>query len=538
MTNSKKRKFLILNRLLNDEHLSYQHLAEDYYVSRSSIANDISYIKELLAQDNVSLQFDNTGTFIKCSEIKKQNIIKRIVSLNFINLNQSSEYESLFLDLALLKKINKIIDSKNPQIVNEIPDIYLQNLILTFAILIQRGKANHHISFSDEDQLAMQSQLNDYPLIDDLIESVQDSNIYHFSKDELIYLTYLILGNSNNFFVNYARVPPNIKTKVENFIDEVSRSLNIDLSGDKSLREDLTIHIYQMMLRLKSESNIVNPLKEEIKEDYSQTYGVIWYLLKDFGNENHLQISEDEVSFITIHFQAAIERKKKYKKILFVCPQGIGTSSLAVAQLRKIIPREAAIEIISLQKLNHRDLQDTDLIVSTIPISISTVPVVQISPILTSKDMKKIMDSYIDTTMNKDTEEKCQYIISIKHEVLLSKEIDKESVLNKLSLLGNWRNDDDRLAFLKSTLAREKLQSTYLGNGFVIPHGDTKYVNKSLIAIDILNRPIEWGNHKADIICLLMINSKDRDEVEPFMKMVMNGIKNKNWFKKKVMKIG
>ena len=40
---SKQRKYLIIKRLLNQEHLSYQQLSEDYYVSRSSIANDISY---------------------------------------------------------------------------------------------------------------------------------------------------------------------------------------------------------------------------------------------------------------------------------------------------------------------------------------------------------------------------------------------------------------------------------------------------------------------------------------------------------------
>ena len=66
--NSRKRKFIILNRLLNGEHLSYHHLANNYFVSRSSIANDIVFIKKLLAEDNVPLKFDNSGTFIECSE--------------------------------------------------------------------------------------------------------------------------------------------------------------------------------------------------------------------------------------------------------------------------------------------------------------------------------------------------------------------------------------------------------------------------------------------------------------------------------------
>lgn len=45
---SKLRRVAILNRLSNFEHVSYQQLSEEYYVSRSSIANDISYIKSLV----------------------------------------------------------------------------------------------------------------------------------------------------------------------------------------------------------------------------------------------------------------------------------------------------------------------------------------------------------------------------------------------------------------------------------------------------------------------------------------------------------
>ena len=97
--NSKFRKFLILKRLLNGEHLSYQHLAQDYFVSRSSIANDIAYIKRLLAEDNVPLKFDNSGTYITEDEIKRQDIIKRIISK--LSMKKDSEVKNLFLNKEL-----------------------------------------------------------------------------------------------------------------------------------------------------------------------------------------------------------------------------------------------------------------------------------------------------------------------------------------------------------------------------------------------------------------------------------------------------
>ena len=51
-----ERRILIFKRLIAGEHLSYQQLAEDYFVSRSSIAKDISYLKELFQKESLRLR--------------------------------------------------------------------------------------------------------------------------------------------------------------------------------------------------------------------------------------------------------------------------------------------------------------------------------------------------------------------------------------------------------------------------------------------------------------------------------------------------
>lgn len=71
----KERKYFVLSRLLDGEHLSYQQLADDYFVSRSSIANDVIFIRELLSQDGVPLLSDNSGTYIGGDEKNKQRVL-------------------------------------------------------------------------------------------------------------------------------------------------------------------------------------------------------------------------------------------------------------------------------------------------------------------------------------------------------------------------------------------------------------------------------------------------------------------------------
>lgn len=39
-------------------------------------------------------------------------------------------------------------------------------------------------------------------------------------------------------------------------------------------------------------------------------------------------VAEDEIGYLTIHFQAALERQIAHKRILVVCSSGVGTSHL------------------------------------------------------------------------------------------------------------------------------------------------------------------------------------------------------------------
>jgi mannitol/fructose-specific phosphotransferase system IIA component (Ntr-type) len=52
-----------------------------------------------------------------------------------------------------------------------------------------------------------------------------------------------------------------------------------------------------------------------------------------------------------------------------------------------------------------------------------------------------------------------------------------------------------------------------------------------------LDQPVEWGNQKADIIILLMIREDETQKVEPMMKLIMQGIENKEWFLSKMLEV-
>jgi len=537
---SKDRRLVILKRLLNKEHLSYQKLSDEYWVSRSSIANDISYIKKTFAKEEVSLTFDNSGTYFEGNETQTQRILKRITLNNIDNLKRIK----ILIDIDLMSKINTVLRKEMENKNIEIPESYMQSIVVSTLLIVQRGKNGHKINFEGHDQSGkLFLEFNEYPLVYELLKGLEDLDIYAFSLKEVQYLTYLIVGSGLKFFLKNDIIPNSFREEIRTLIQRVSEGIQVELTQDRRLEEDAIIHLYQLILRVEAHTTIVNPLLNEIKQKYPALYGIVWFALNDFCKPYQIDISEDEVGFIAIHFQAAIERTKEISKIIFVCPNGIGTSSFVSAKIRRILPEIDSIETTSIAKLKYLDLSDVDFIISTVDIEESRKPVIRISPMVTTRDMKRIMNYYIDLIIDNEKYQFEKQELPEETKLLLSKNIffgdfqSKDEALKFLIENKHFSSENKKNKFIKSVYEREEIQSTYLDNGFAIPHGDPKLVEKANVSILILDKPMPWGNQKVNIVIFLMIREEEVKKIEPVMKLVMQGIEDKDWFISKMLEV-
>lgn len=536
---NKMRRITILNRLLNFEHLSYQQLSDEYFVSRSSIANDLSYVKDIFTKEGLNLTFDRSGTFFEGNEIQIQRVLKRTILNHFNELEVVAE----LVDQQLLRRIEQAFRQGINEKQMEIPESYFKSIVISILLIVQRSKEGKKIDLIGKNQYGKYFlEFNKYPLVYELLKKLEDQKIYQFTQEEVQYLTYIIVGSGLKFFMKSENIPFAFRGKIRQLIQKVSEGVQIDLTQDNRLEEDLLVHLYQLLLRIEAQTTIVNPLIDEIKQNYPSIYGVVWFALKDFRWPSEVNLSDDEVGFVTIHFQAAIERIKRLNKLLFVCPNGIGTSSFVSAKIRRILPDIDSIETASIDKLTYMDLSEIDFIISTVDIPKQEKPVVRISPMVTSRDMKRIMNHYIDLVIDHEHMKERQ-ILPEKTKHLLAANIyfghyeSKEEAIHFLIEQQNFRNDYKKEQYTQSVFDREAIQSTYLDNGFVIPHGNPLFVEETAIAILVADKPVDWGNQKADIIVLLMIREEDVKEVEAVMKLIMQGIGDKNWFISKMLEV-
>lgn len=106
------------------------------------------------------------------------------------------------------------------------------------------------------------------------------------------------------------------------------------------LRKALGIHINPMENRLKFNTYSRNPLIYVIKENYTLAYILsmeAWLAI--YNNADYINV-EDEIGYIAIHFQYALERRKRNiakKRVLLINEYNVAMSELLSFSILKDI---------------------------------------------------------------------------------------------------------------------------------------------------------------------------------------------------------
>ena len=525
------RRQEIMLRLLDYETLSYQKLSDQYFVSRSSLSNDFNLIKHLFQKDGASLSFNNSGTFFSGSEIQAQQILKRLM------ISQDQPFYLDGFDSALYDRVICLLQEYSDSLQQPIPGDNMAQISTSICLLIGRAKAGHRIQLLDTNYL---EPTRYYPRLWELISRLESACDLAFSASELGYLVTILLGSG--FSQEEGQVQENLKDQIRALIQDVSLIINLDLQDDHKLLEDIAIHMNQLFTRLQANNSLVNPLLADIKSNYHALFQDVKFLLTNEGSRYGLPaarplISDDEIGFLVLHIQAAIERKFIQKKVVIVSPNGIGVSTYINAKIQRFLPNLHDIQIVSLKQLEKLEVEDISFIISTVPIENLKRPVITISPLCTEEDMRQIMTAYAEVVARQSTLNQYQMM---NHGRGLIDAIYK----------GNFKSQEEALSFLldqqpdmnqakkaqvlASILEREAQQSTYLDKGIAIPHANPQLVETSNISVLLLDKAIAWGYDKVDVVVLLLVAKEETSKVGDVMYFIVEGVRNKAWLLKQL----
>ncbi len=521
----------LMSYLLDVDSTSINYMSEKFYVSKSSITNDIERIKKLIFDDfNIELNIDELGVKVVADEFYRQQAlaeIDRLRSQNFLDYDGKINYlrgkygKTTDYVLKILSEYGITISDA------ESLDQYFHTLSLII-VLVERYKKGKVLGNYNNTKQSHDSK--GYMIASD-INIVFDVGM---GEQEASYITDILISDKFDKLSN----AENIENKriFMQFVSQTQSALGTDLYSDVNLMNMLSIHFNYMMHRIVNNIKVKNSLASDVYDNYRFIYDLVWLIMEPLLNEEGYSANYDEIGWLTIYIQAHCISQVEGKKILLIFKGSKSTGMLAKKRISNSIAPNDVIYMVSDTLTDTEILDDYDFIISMSNIGIEpNEKVVYISSLVSDSDMKNIMDAYISyfksealingnshSTKVLDIFDMCE-----PENMLLLDEDSMEGVLSKICDRAISKNIVQE-EFYQSVIDREALAPTFLKNNIAFPHGSYKYVNEFCIFLARNKKAISWGGNKVDFIILICVDKKNLKIARDLFKNAYYIIDNKD----------
>lgn len=506
---------LIKRLFINQEDLDIYDFAEEMYVTESTVHRDIDKLEKNLGQFDLKIRIKHDQLFVDGDEWNIRKALQSYV-IQAQSLGREEKIERFFSekDIEICKEaISRLSQKYHHQFSEE----YSCLLLVECLVFKKRTEHNNCLTERTSNLINDLNHLEVYFFSGELLESIINKSFSEISPYEIEAMAYSLLAYG--FSIQSADYIQNIEHQVNELINKVSNLLSLDLSKDNHLKLMLSNHISKMIFRLRNQIYITNPALEEIKKQYSSLFNVIWIAIRGLSKYYEINISNEELAFIVIHFQLAIEKIVKPLNIVVICQNGIATSELIMSKLHKIFDSDAKITNINARELDFYDLSNIDLIISTIALPEVKVPVIEVSPILTKDEIESIRSFYSEHmtdnyTLMRTSLDGRKFNLESLQTLIKKPSLIRETVKSKKECIEKMIRECDATnrrikEFKESILERETLGSTSVYTGVALPHCDPRFVEQSELIVMTLDKPINWGKNNVKLIILIAVAEND-----------------------------
>lgn len=528
---SKQRINYILYRLLentlNDVSITQNDLAEEMYISLSTLKMHLNEVKDILKKYDLKIaQYKTKGIKISGEENKLRYCIVDIKNIHLENeffQNLISNINTNLLD----DIIKKVLSERKLQLT----DCSQKKLCMYIAIAIQRSKNNKTVVYPSSLTNKIENTF-EYNVAKEIVENIYTQLNTDLSCSEVYYITQCLLASKKLIDVSESTNKKHVKNLVNIILKEIYEKLSIDFTNDEYLIDGLTLHLNIALTRIQFQMNIRNELLETIKNDYPLAFqmGVIaGKLVEQYDN---IKINENEIGYIALHFGAALSRNGikeniQAKNIIIVCSSGLGISVLLKAKVEEHFHnRLNVIKVLPGYEVDEKILENVDYVLSTVPLkNVSSDKIIRINRMLQKEDVENIENRIFHKT---DTD-----LIEIttffnKDNFYIDKDFEtKEECINFLAdeaIKKGLMNNNAKMSIFE----REEMSSTSIGDLVAIPHPIYNECGTSFISILILNKPIIWDDLFVQVVFLLNVEKGKMNLWEPMFLKLYNYIKLKN----------
>lgn len=508
--------------LMNVKPVTVQELAEQYFVNRATIKKDLDRIENWLEELGLDLIVkQRIGLTVESDERSKRKALAKLSGLihNQELMNQFIKKQFLYHEIEFVMTELKALQKRSATFFT---DDTLENLLLHTLIMVRRMKLKQPISMSKDD-LNILRETKEYGWTLDFLRRLEFVFTIHFTEEEVAYLAIHILGGKFRYQDEWERNKLNVSNPVlsqvvSHLIDRMSRVNEIDFEEDPFLLEGLQMHLYTTLNRLQYDLSVSNPMLHEIKRMYPYMFDMLIHELDDINKLLSLQIPEEEAAYLTLHFQAAMERlsdKKVSKNVIIVCHMGIGMSQLLRTKIERKFRHVHVMDCIAKSDLEEYLMKNkkVELIISTIDLPHLKIPHFVVSPLLERSEESKLEDfiKKLDELPSNANKDFVLLSYTTPFLVFLQQEVEHRYELIERLARSLYEKGYVEKEYIENAIARDRMSATTIGAGVAIPHGSPKLIKQSVIAVATLKEPLDWGVEKVSLVFMLAVKSDGKE---------------------------
>ncbi|WP_320958272.1 BglG family transcription antiterminator [Enterocloster asparagiformis] len=536
---SQERIVYIINSLIkSDTSVNTYDLCDEMFISYSTIKNDLQAVKSKLRKYDLQLNNNHDNLTVSGLEKNKRRLLSSILydesNVNFVNLET---IQNIFpeIEIELIKDSLLEIFDRFHYFVN---DYSLINLVLHITIAIDRIR-NRNVNTEDIRDMPPISS-HEYELARNIARKIEEDFRIEYNQAEVYELALLLISRATA--IDYQSITvsnledfitPECLALVKELISDVNSFYYIDLTEPEFLIR-FALHIRNLLQRSKNNYFSRNPLTEEIKTSCPLIYDVSVCLSSTIKERTGISINDDEIAYIAFHLGSTLEAQKNLSEKVtaaLYCPSYYDTNVKLTDTINRHFSSELLITNIFTEERELEKTGKNDLVLSTVPLnSVIQLPLLQISPFFTEKDVQSLRRQLTEIKTNKRRKQFREYL-----EYLIVPEFferrddltDYDQVVRHMveKMVSMGYVDED---FEQDIHAREQLSATAFQD-FAIPHAMKMRAHKTGINVLISDTPVKWGDKQVRIVLMLCFNRDERfifNEIFEPLTMVLSSREN------------
>lgn len=491
----------IISRLLDsNDYLKSADLADEMYISRSQISNDIKLAKNMLSSYHLTLI---SKPYYGIKIIGKENDIRNYIIQEKLKIKNlvCDEITHSFNSHEHIDDINNIVIKILTHSHYIISDIALQNLILHIVTAVNRIKSGHLIHMDSLNISPVYAHVIE--ISKNILEKCADIYNFEFNDDEIFFLALNLYGKRE--FDKQEFITDEINNLVFLGLYKIKEIFGLDFTSNLNLRISLGLHILPLLTRINTNMQLRNIMTFNIKQKYTLAYD----LASTFTNTiipSDKKILDDEIAYVALHFVNYIDENspQKKKRMLIISSLRRSETILLQNNILRNFPSIKEVKIIPKNSLSTTNVNNYNVICTTEnDIFINNNKIQKISYFFNDTDIKKIELLLDGFNGPKD-------ILDCFSEDLFyyGDAPSKNAVIKRLYEMAYKQGLADEKLY-HSIMNHENVTSTYFGNYLAIPHPEIFLSETSFISVAILPKPILWDDEYVDIVFLVSIQKNN-----------------------------